>query len=262
MFFRGEARPRALPIDFGATARRVAPTARRGAGRPAAISFGFLERAFDLEAAFDFAVAFELAFDFVVVLALVRLADAVAFALTFGRAVAVIFADTLTPLAGVRVDLAAWLRFDAPELLRVAPAFRVARSAIDAVRRTAAASRSAIRLAVAPPGTPARFAARSVLRPLRLNRVLVCAAARLALVRAAEPTRAAADVAAPAVDESVPAARPSTDPTTSAPRSTIDIVVSAACVSGSSGRVVLLSAIRKPPNGRVLQVVYQTRRTG
>lgn len=223
----------------------VAPTARRGAGRPAAVSFGFF--ALDLDLALDFAVNFDFG-DF-------DLAAAFGFALVTVRADAF---GALAAFAVVRADVAAWLRFAAPDVLRVAPALRDARSATFAVRRTAAASRSAIRFAAAPPGTPARFAARSVFRPVRLSIALVCAAARFALVRAVEPTRAAADVAALAVDDSVPAARPIIDPTASAPRSTIEMVVSAACESGSPGRVVLLSAIRKPPNGRVLQVVYQT----
>lgn len=216
------------PIDFGAVARLVAPTARRGAGRPAARSTGFFAFAFDFDVAcfdedfeaFDVFAAFDLpaGFDFITGFDRVELFDTPAFA---------------------------FLR--APDVLRVAPALaaRDARSIVEAVRRTPAASRSAMRFAVAPPGMPARFAARSVFRPLRLSIVLVCAAARLAPVRAADPARAAALPAAPAVVESVLAARPSIDPTASAPRSTSVIVVSAACESGSPGRVVLLSAIRR-----------------
>ena len=232
MFFFGaanlvRARP---PIDFGPVMRFVAPTARRGAGRPGAISFFFL---------FLFAFA------------------GLAFLLP------AFLATFFVPRAGIieRSDEAAlWLRFRAPEVLRVEPALlrRVARSTADAVRRTAVASASAIRFAALPPGTPARFAASRVLRPLRLNIVLACAAARFAPVRAALPTRAAASPAALAVDDSVPAARPSTDPTTSAPRSTSVIEASAACASGSPGRVVLLSsAIQNPPNGSLLQTTYQ-----
>lgn len=165
------------PIAFGAVARLVAPTARRGAGRPAACRAFF----------FGFFAVFFFATFFVSFLTVLRSGDF------------------------------AWLRVRAPDVLRVAPALeRVARAA---------------------------------LRPLRLSIVLVCAAARLAAVRAEDPARAAASPAALAVDDSVLAARPSIDPTASAPRSTIVIVVSAACESGSPGRVVLLSAIRKTSSG-------------
>ena len=64
MFFLDEAiLPRVLPIDFGAVARFMAPTARRGAGRPAAmIFFAFFFAFFDVAAAFGFAFAvFEVA---------------------------------------------------------------------------------------------------------------------------------------------------------------------------------------------------------
>lgn len=213
------------PIDFGATARRVAPTARRGAGRPAAWRFALFETFFEtlFETFFEAVFAFfdPRAEDF-----LAALAALVTFRLdaAFGRAA---FFGFRRPIAA---GAAVLLCVRAPAVLRVAPALAT------------------------------RSAARSVARLLRLSIALVCAAALSAPVRAAEPTRAAADVAALAVDESVPAARPSIDPTASAPRSTTVIVVSAACENGSPGRVVLLSAIRRTSKGQKPSRHVPTRR--
>jgi hypothetical protein len=130
------------PIDFGATARRVAPTARRGAGRPGACRFAFFDAFF---AFFDTRLD-----DF-----FTALAALVAFRLdaAFGRAA---FFGFLRPIVA---GAAVLLRLRAPAVLRVAPALATLRAARSVARP--------LRLSIALVSAAALFAPVRAAEPTR-----------------------------------------------------------------------------------------------
>jgi hypothetical protein len=137
------------PIDFGATARRVAPTARRGAGRPGAWRLAFFETFFEAFFAFfdtraeDFFTAFAALVTF-------RLDAA------FGRAA---FFGFLRPIVA---GAAVLVRLRAPDVLRVAPALATrfaARSVARLPRLSIALVRAAALFAPVRAADPTRVAA-------------------------------------------------------------------------------------------------------